>query len=257
MLYKIFLNREKLLFITRVFQLILILFTIGIGAALYCVPALHIAAETDRPRLVKSLLWTGYDIEARASRFKDSVAMTPVEWAASAGAARSTLVLINAGARPVGGRGALHVAAQQVHIDVVRTLLDSGVDPNLPSATGGSTALHWLIGSTGYGCSDRIPERMEIARVLLAHGADPNAHKPLSSLQIDMKIAGSGSTPLYDAVMRGCVDLIRLLMESGADKHAVVYGESILEAFKNDKIPARWASGSFSERDKLASILGQ
>ena len=47
-------------------------------------------------------------------------------------------------------------------------------------------------------------------RLLLEHGADPNAREP-----------GDNTTPLHWAAAHGHVDVVRVLLDAGADVHGI------------------------------------
>lgn len=74
----------------------------------------------------------------------------------------------------------------------VERLLDKGASINTP-CKGGPTPLHFAA----------YRNKVEIAKVLLARGADVN-------------LTRGGYTPLYLAVERGHVEMVELLLESGA-----------------------------------------
>ncbi|HEX6046247.1 MAG TPA: ankyrin repeat domain-containing protein [Pyrinomonadaceae bacterium] len=82
---------------------------------------------------------------------------------------------------------------------IVNALLESGADVNLPSRE--SMKVTPL-------ASAAAAKQTEIARLLIAHGANVNAR------------AASGHIPLHEASANGNVDLVKLLIESGADVNA-------------------------------------
>ena len=80
--------------------------------------------------------------------------------------------------------------------EAVRTLLAEEPALARERLTGGTTGLH-LAGP-----------HPDVVRVLLAHGADPNARD-----------GGDNATPLHFAAAQGNVDSVRLLLDAGADVH--------------------------------------
>ena len=93
------------------------------------------------------------------------------------------------------GETALHLASRRRNVDLLRILLDKGVDVNIRSTTG-MTPLHVAAGD-GY---------LEVTNLLLERGADLNAQESVN-----------GHTPLHCAVLGGHVDAVRMLLGMGAD----------------------------------------
>ncbi len=150
------------------------------------------AVVHDTPELTKWLVETGAALEAR----DDPFLCTPLMIASSCGATKNMQVLIEAGADVnaqdkyrqtaliyaknaeavrilvtagadkdhIDGMGdsRLKSAAENGQIEVVKTMLELGADPNVSST--GETPLHRAIGS----------DQLEIAQLLLEAGADPN-----------------------------------------------------------------------------------
>ncbi|MBR1001959.1 MULTISPECIES: ankyrin repeat domain-containing protein [Bradyrhizobium] len=98
------------------------------------------------------------------------------------------------------GFGALGLAAFFGHDDVMKTLLEAGADPNVPSKNPMKvTPLHSAV-------ANRDSERaLKMARVLLSHAADVNV------------VQHGGWTPLQQAAAHGNIGLVKLLLERGAD----------------------------------------
>lgn len=114
-------------------------------------------------------------------------------------------------ARTRQGCTALHFAAGRGLSDVVQVLLERGAVPNVASDAK-QTPLHWVT-KWAWDPDDgehaildqRDPvKQAESARLLLRHGADPNAK--------DFR----GRTPLFDAAFDGNVALVKMLLQNGA-----------------------------------------
>lgn len=85
----------------------------------------------------------------------------------------------------------IHLAADKNRLEVVRLLLEAGVDPNIRSAINSSTPLHQAAYSAG----------PEMVRLLIEHGADPNLSNK------------DGKTPVY---LTGNIRALAVLVEHGA-----------------------------------------
>lgn len=108
-------------------------------------------------------------------------------------------------------------------------LLDRGADPNLGREATGETPLHHATARS---------QRFEIIELLLARGADPNrkATVGIPSLQFNDGRTVRGETPLHRAAAYTEIDVIRLLLDAGADKLAQdVNGETPLAWAKRAK----------------------
>ncbi|KAI0259981.1 hypothetical protein BC834DRAFT_586713 [Gloeopeniophorella convolvens] len=120
--------------------------------------------------------------------------------ASSQGDANAIQFLLSHGTDPnaQGSEGgtALQAAASRGHAEVVQLLLNYGADPNVLGGRHGS-ALHAAI--------HRASPPLVIIRLLIFHGADINA------------LDGERATPLQVASYLDRVDVVRLLLECGAD----------------------------------------
>ncbi|KAM9792968.1 cyclin-dependent kinase 4 inhibitor B [Neosynchiropus ocellatus] len=91
----------------------------------------------------------------------------------------------------------LTTAAARGEATRVEHLLRTGADVRGVNRFGRTALQVMMMGST------------PVARVLLAHGADPNVPD-----------RSTGRTPLHDAAEAGFVETVRLLVQSGADTQA-------------------------------------
>ncbi len=130
-----------------------------------------------------------------------------------------------AGARrpPTGGSSALVLAVGSGHFELAAALLDAGADPN--AAAQGWTALHHItwVRKPGTGSNDPAPygsgemDSLTLVRKLKAAGADLNARvtrRPNAGVTALNMIGG---TPFFLAARGGDAELMRLLVELGAD----------------------------------------
>jgi len=133
------------------------------------------------------------------------------------------------------GMSALMIAAHRGHDDLVGLLLERGADVDYDGP--GYTALHWACGSWETelnGINGMNPPsnhewhqmsgvkegQFEMVKTLLAHGADPNKRLRKNPGRYGFTVASTrpaGSTPYIIAAMAGKADLMRLLVEEGAD----------------------------------------
>ncbi|NAZ34551.1 MAG: hypothetical protein GU356_09810 [Pyrobaculum sp.] len=183
---------------------------------------LHSAASAGDVERVRELLKKGVDPNVR-----DEYGFTPLHKAAYMGHVDVARLLLQYGVDPnvqdKRGRTPLHVAAIRGRVDVVRFLLEHGANPNARDKDG-MTPLHlmseyyeFLSLLISYGDMDEVlkygnpqpprwvPFHVEVAKLLLEHGADLNAKNE------------GGWTPLHLAALNGRVDIVATLLEHGAD----------------------------------------
>ncbi len=214
--------------------------------------ALMWAVANRRPAVTEVLLRHGADIHARSrarrlvfsmggSRSAGSASRgisleeveqggsTPLLFAARSGDLASARLLVKAGAdvenTAADGNPALVVAAHSGQASLAAFLLDEGADPN--AAPLGYTALHAAVlrgALDDRGVVNPDPGAgLTLVRALLVHGADPNPHlshgTPVRRWSHDFAFMErwSGATPFWLAAMFLEVDMMRLLVEFGAD----------------------------------------
>ncbi len=123
----------------------------------------------------------------------------------------------------VGGSSALVLAVGSGHFELAAALLDAGADPN--AAAQGWTALHHLtwIRKPGTGSNDPAPygsgnmDSLTLVRKLKAHGANVNARVTRRPNVGVSALNFIGATPFLMAARGGDTELMRLLVELGAD----------------------------------------
>ncbi len=138
----------------------------------------HAAARHDLPTM-ELLLDAGADPNAIAPR---SHGIAPIHGAAlhpGAAAADAVALLHSWGADPdaadKGGVTALHMAVRARHLDVVAALLRADASVDVEDRGRRSTPLRRAVAHTGRsGTAGKGDEVLQIIRLLLEHGADPN-----------------------------------------------------------------------------------
>jgi uncharacterized protein len=173
--------------------------------AVLCCTTLMAAPVSDSPvadaamrhdaAAVKTLLLQGGDVNAAQGD-----GMTALHWAALDGNVDLVKMLIYAGANleattRLGGYTALHLAAKNGRADVVEALLTAGASPKT-TTTAGTTPL-MLAAAAG---------STPAVTALLNHGADVNARE-----------TAKGETALMFAAAYDRVDAINILLQHGAD----------------------------------------
>lgn len=159
---------------------------------------------------------------ARVSAALISNRNAPIHEAAFAGSKGVCEVLIEASPKCTKsensfGNTALHAASRSGSVDVVRLLLEKGADSNKTNHRG-STALHiacFLASNGKEGGTMPTDPYLNIAAILLCDNA----------LDVDTKDV-NGYTALHIAAQRGCNDMVRLLIDSGASLTAKTYIDS-------------------------------
>lgn len=168
---------------------------------------------------------------------------TPLLFAAREGDIELARFLLAHGAElnavDAGGTSVLLTATVRGHAQLAHFLLDKGADPNVETA--GYTVLHWVAGkwetgfTTDYSYAPGTTAewaavvglregKLDLLKELLARGADLNARlvkgPPRSGRTLFKNELLRGATPFYLAALAGDVEVMRLLLASGADPHA-------------------------------------
>ena len=185
--------------------------------------ALMWAVAEGHAGIVAPLAAAGADVDARSD-----VGFTPLAFAVRAGHADAVEALMRAGADVdlalPDGTSPLHLAVINAHYDVALQLLGHGADP--AAAEPGWTPLHQLIWTRRpnrhYNNPAAFPTGivtdLELARALVAHGADVNARQTAEPRDGYRNMLNrSGATPFLLAAKAVDLDMMRLLLELGAD----------------------------------------
>jgi ankyrin repeat protein len=210
--------------------------------------ALMWAAAEGNTAAAEVLLEAGADIQA-----KSTGGFTPLLFAVRNARADTADALLRRGANPndvaPDGSSALGMATVNAYFELAALLLDRGANPN-PSDPRGSP-LHtvaWLRkpGADGAAGVGGVPQgtpvqtgkmtALELAKQLLARGANPNARVEWQEPTFGKEggtarnppnvrlgrhlLSYVGATPFYVAAKNGDVALMRLLAEHGADAKA-------------------------------------
>jgi ankyrin repeat protein len=102
---------------------------------------------------------------------------------------------VNPNAQDQEGRTALMYASFNGHLEIVRNLIDQGAEVGIRDVSGRTALL--------YACTGPFPET---AKLLLENNADPNIQDAVESF-----------TPLMHAAAEGQAEVVKVLLEYGAD----------------------------------------
>ena len=186
--------------------------------------ALMWATAQNQAAAVDALLAAGADPHARSAR-----GFTPLLFAAREGHMGVLERLVRAGADvddalPANGMSALVLAVYNAQYDFANALLELGADPD--AAGNGWTALHQLVWTRrpNLGRNPPFPvplgelDAFDLARALAAHGADLDARQAQEPRDGNRNMLRRiGSTPFLQAAKVADVEMMRLLVELGAD----------------------------------------
>ena len=131
------------------------------------------------------------------------------------------------------GSTALHWASMEENYDIIKLLLEHGADPNIMNIrfktplyisvkNGNFNAVKIMLEHNGdvneiydggetllYITASRYEDKNDIAELLIEHGVDINAQNI------------NGFTALHRAILRYNIDLVRILLENGADPYII------------------------------------
>jgi ankyrin repeat protein len=231
--------------------------------------ALMWAAAEKHPEVVRVLLETGADIRARSRTYTQTVSSestqragreelnytvlrggsTPLLFAARAGDAESTTLLLAAGADPndtlANAMSALIEAAHSGGEEAALVLLEKGADPN--AAGIGYTALHAAV----------LRSESKLVKALLAHGANPEAlitkGTPIRRNNTDWNLPATliGATPYLVAAKFLEADIMRALVAGRADPQ-----RTLKDGTTAVMLAAGMGSGGNSDRRGLPVLDG-
>jgi len=232
--------------------------------------ALMWAAADDHPAAVKTLLAAGADVQ-KQSRKKD----TALFFAVRTGDVALVDALLAAGA-DVNGRAPLDqpklstagdtmlvAAIANGHFGLADFLLNKGADPNAAGTRW--PPLHALVRIRNYEESQYPAPKtaegdldsLELARHLLAHGADPSAKAATKTARRnpgDMNYTEfKGATPFFLAAKAGDVPMMRLLLSAKADYRTPIdeHTTPLMVAAGVGCVPGQWIE---PERDIFEAV---
>ncbi len=124
---------------------------------------------------------------------------------------------------PGEGMSALLIAATNQHYELAAMLLEAGADPN--ASLPGYIVLHKMASLRHPGVGDNSPSpqgsgnvsSLEFVRKLVEHGADVNARTSVKIRLGNTRLNKLGATPYFLAAHAADAELMRLLVELGAD----------------------------------------
>lgn len=186
--------------------------------------ALMWATAQNQVEAVNALLAAGADPNARSAR-----GFSPVLFAAREGHVDVLEALAGAGADvddalPANGMSGLVLAVYNAQYDFAKALLDLGADPD--TAGNGWTALHQVVWTRrpNLGRNPPFPvplgdlDAFDLVRALAAAGADLDARQTQEPRDGNRNILNRiGSTPFLQAAKVADIEMMRLLVDLGAD----------------------------------------
>jgi len=203
------------------------------------------ASARRHPAMMEFLIAQGADVNARSTarnyqrhvtaegrpKNLDSGGFTPLLYAARENCRACAYVLLQHGADidlpDPDGVSPLLVAILNANWDIARQLIEAGADVNQWDIFG-QAPLFAMVGSYtridgGRGSIDPLNETtgIQIVHMLLERGADPNMQLLFKPANVRGTTNTRGATPLIRAANGGDMEMVRLLLDAGAD--ATVY----------------------------------
>lgn len=169
--------------------------------------------------------------EGHSTGTTDDGGVSLIQWCAYYGDVSAIRFLVSKGASldALGDDRGLGTAAFHGHWRLVQFLLEQGADATRADPQNGETPLHGAITKA------QRPAFDHVVRLLLAHGADPNAATiPGRDTGCFMRdVRTKGETPLHRAAAFGTEEVVQILLDAGARREALdAAGDS----------PLSWAS---------------
>lgn len=184
-----------------------------------------------------------YLSDGQAAGATDSRGVSLIKWCAHYGDVSAIKFLLANGEtlQSLGDDLGLTGAVFHGHVQLSEFLIEAGANVNYSDAETGETPLHAAL------CKTDRPEFVEIIKILLAGGADPNrVTRPGVETEAFMRdIRTRAESPLHRAAAFGSEDAIQMLLDAGARKDV---------KDMNGDSPLTWASWHLRPRSILRKL---
>ncbi len=204
----------------------------------YVDPATDSSFIQSRCDIVQSLLDAGAEVNV-LNKYNDSYNDSPLQAAAAAGNSEAVKILLKAGADPnlTGTRSALFEVAMRGHARIVQALLQAGAQ--VEAVTLGSRARSFPVSTSGL---------VDVEGVTPLIAAAEGGHIQVVRMLVDAgaevnRADAGGFTPLMGAARTGHAGLVKFLLERGANPEAVdtdgknARTHAVLFKHQNDIVP--------------------